>query len=73
LLQKRRKHEQAPDAVDDAGDAGEQLDGDADRPAQTRRSVKKKSRPKARKAGIAPMVSERMVLPSTASTPIAAA
>ena len=33
-LQERREHEQAPDAVDDAGDAGQQLDGDADRPAQ---------------------------------------
>ena len=27
FLQERREHEQAPDAVDDAGDAGEQFDG----------------------------------------------
>jgi hypothetical protein len=31
VLQERREHEQAPDAVDDAGDAGQQLDGDSDR------------------------------------------
>ena len=34
LLQERREDEQAPDAVDDAGDAGQQLDGDADRPPE---------------------------------------
>ena len=38
LLHERREHEQAPDAVDDAGDAGQQLDGDADRPAQHHRA-----------------------------------
>ena len=38
LLQERREDEQAPDAVDDAGDAGQQLDGDADRPAQPQRA-----------------------------------
>ena len=37
-LQERRKHEQAPDAVDDAGNAGEQFDSDADRPAQPQRT-----------------------------------
>ena len=34
LLKKRREDEQAPDAVDDTGNAGEQLDGYADRAAQ---------------------------------------
>ena len=29
-LQHRREHEQSPDAVDDRGHGGEQLDGDAD-------------------------------------------
>ena len=38
LLQERREHEQAPDAVDDAGNAGEQFDGDADRAAQPQRA-----------------------------------
>ena len=38
LLKKRREHEQAPDAVDDAGNTGEQLDGDADRAAQPHRA-----------------------------------
>ena len=38
LLQERREHEQAPDAVDDARNAGEQLDRDADRPAQPHRA-----------------------------------
>ena len=33
-----REHEQAPDAVDDAGNAGQQLDRDADRPAQPHRA-----------------------------------
>ena len=33
-----REHEQAPHAVDDRGDAGEQLDRDADRPAQDARA-----------------------------------
>ncbi len=33
-LKEGGEHEQAPDAVDDARDAGEQLNGDADRPAQ---------------------------------------
>ena len=37
-LQERREDEQAPDAVDDAGNAGEQFDGDADRPAQPLRA-----------------------------------
>ena len=37
-LQERREHEQAPDAVDDAGNAGQQLDRDADRPAQPERA-----------------------------------
>ncbi len=31
LLQEGREHEQAPDAVDDAGDRGQQLDRDTDR------------------------------------------
>ena len=30
LLQERREEEQAPDAVDDRRDAGQQLDGDGD-------------------------------------------
>ena len=38
LLQERREHEQAPDAVDDAGDAGEQLDSNADRAAEPHRA-----------------------------------
>ena len=38
LLQKRREHEQAPDAVDDAGNAGEQFDSYADRAAQPHRA-----------------------------------
>ena len=38
LLEERGEHEQAPDAVDDARDAGEQLDGDADRAAQPLRA-----------------------------------
>ena len=38
LLQERREYEQAPDAVDDAGNAGEQLDRDPDRPAQLHRT-----------------------------------
>ena len=33
-LQERREDEKAPDAVDDRGDARQQFDGDADRPAQ---------------------------------------
>ena len=37
-LQQRLENEEAPDAVDDRGDAGEQLDGDADRLAQPRRA-----------------------------------
>ena len=36
-LEPGREHEQAPDAVDDARDAGEQLNRDADRPAQALR------------------------------------
>src|SRR5581483_2197698 len=38
FLQERRQHEQAPDAVDDAGDAGEQLDRGADRALQPARA-----------------------------------
>ena len=38
LLQKRREHEQPPDSVNDAGDAREQLDGDADRAPQPHRA-----------------------------------
>ena len=38
LLQERREHEQAPDAVNDAGNAREQLDGDADRTPQPHRA-----------------------------------
>ena len=37
-LQKRRKHEQAPDAIDDAGNAGQQFDGNANRPPQPLRA-----------------------------------
>ncbi len=37
-LEERREHEQAPDAVDDAGDSGQKLDGDADRPLQRPRT-----------------------------------
>ena len=36
--EQRREHEQAPHAVDDRGDAGQQLDRRADRPAQERRA-----------------------------------
>src|SRR5262249_41596356 len=38
LLQERREHEQAPDAIDDARNAGQELDRDADRPAQELRA-----------------------------------
>ena len=38
LLQKWREDEQAPDAVDDTGNAGEQLDGYADRATQPHRA-----------------------------------
>ena len=38
LLQKRRQHEQAPDAVDDARDRGQQLDHRAERPLQPDRA-----------------------------------
>ena len=38
LLQERREDEKSPNPVDDAGDAGEQLDGDADRPPQPLRA-----------------------------------
>jgi hypothetical protein len=38
LLQKRREYEQAPDAVNDAGDPGKELDCDADRAAQPHRA-----------------------------------
>ena len=34
LLQERREYEQAPDAVDDAGNAGQQLNGDPNGPPQ---------------------------------------
>src|SRR5206468_2393618 len=37
-LEKWREHEQAPDAVDDAGNAGEKFDGDADRTSERRRA-----------------------------------
>jgi len=37
-LEERGEHEQAPDAVDDARNAGEQLNGDADRPPQVFRT-----------------------------------
>ena len=38
-LQDRREHEQAPDAEDDAGHRGQQLDGHADRALQPGRGT----------------------------------
>ena len=48
LLQQRREHEQAPDAVDDAGHAGQQFDGDAHRPAQPARARARSGTPRRR-------------------------
>jgi hypothetical protein len=43
----RHQHEQAPHAVDDRGNAGQQFDGGADRAAQRgATSVRKKAMPK---------------------------
>ena len=39
LLHEGGKHEQSPDAVDDAGNASQQFDGDTDRAAQDHRAA----------------------------------
>ena len=45
LLQERRENEQAPDAIDDARNAGQQLDGDADgAPQQWRTKLRQEKR-----------------------------